>query len=187
MQLLYWAVAVAETTVTIAQFSSPASIWAERVLKILAMGGDLSEVNLSATPTLALGSFLVTCGAILRLQCYHALGRHFTFETGIFKNHQLVTTGPYSIVRHPGYLGAFLAYVGLMLYYASSGSWIMECLIKGSATGRAFGLFYALLMFLVMTGLMWRIPKEDEALRTEFGNEWEDWAANRYALVPGVY
>ncbi|KAF7341971.1 hypothetical protein MVEN_01783900 [Mycena venus] len=161
---IYWIVAILETVVIMVQIATP-SIWAERILHTLAMGGDPSQVNLSATPTIL----------------------HFTFETGIFHNHKLITTGPYSIVRHPSYSGAWIAYVGLMLYYGSSGSWVLECLIKGSLGGRLAGVLYALIMFLVVTGLTGRIPKEDEALRNEFGKEWEDWASGTYALFPFVY
>ncbi|KAJ7507285.1 hypothetical protein B0H11DRAFT_198158 [Mycena galericulata] len=185
---LYWIVAIAETTVVVVAPFASKSIWGERALSILALGGDLSNVKLSVTPTLALGALLITCGAALRLQCYRALGVHFTFETGIFENHKLVTIGPYQIVRHPAYSGAFLAYFGLMLYYGTRGSWVMECLIRGSVAGRVFGIVYALLMLLVVMGLTSRIPKEDEGLRREFGEEWDAYAAVvRYVLVPHVY
>ncbi|KAJ7846338.1 hypothetical protein B0H14DRAFT_934364 [Mycena olivaceomarginata] len=185
---MYWGVAMAETAVILVQWREriSSSIFAERILHILAMGGNPDRVGLSVTPTLAIGACLITCGAVLRLQCYHALGRHFTFETGIFKNHKLITNGPYSIVRHPSYSGAWVAYVGLMLYYASAGSWVMEC-VMASTLGKVFGISYALMMSLIVTGLTGRIPKEDEALRNEFGKEWEDWAAGRYALFPLVY
>lgn len=186
---MYWGVGIAETVVIIAQFAAP-STFPHAILSVLAIGGDgdLNKVQLSATPTLTLGTVLIIGGATIRLQCYHALGRHFTFETGIFKNHRLVTTGPYSIVRHPSYAGAFLAYAGLMLYYTSPGSWIMECVIKGSTVGRTFGALYALLMFLVIMGLTWRIPKEDQGLFNAFGHEWEAYHADvRYALIPGVF
>jgi len=183
----YWALAIVETVVIVAQIMSP-STWAQYILSKLAVGGDLSRINLTTTPTVAVGSLLITSGALVRLSCYHALGRHFTFETGIFKNHKLVTTGPYGIVRHPGYSGSFLVYVGLMLYYASPGTWVMECVIKGSTAGRTLAALYALLMFLVIAGLTWRIPKEDEGLRRQFGQEWERYAAEvPYALMPGVF
>ncbi|KAF8208310.1 hypothetical protein K438DRAFT_1667627 [Mycena galopus ATCC 62051] len=182
---IYWVVAMPEIFVIIGTVSP--SIWAKRILHTLAIGGNTSNVTLAATPTLAIGACLIVCGAIVRLQCYHALGKHFTFETGLFKNHKLVTSGPYSIVRHPSYSGAWLAYIGLMFYYASSGSWVMECVIKGTTIGGVLGILYSLLMLLVVTGLTWRIPKEDEALRNEFGKEWEEWATGRRALLPFLY
>ncbi|KAJ7093998.1 hypothetical protein B0H15DRAFT_149346 [Mycena belliarum] len=183
----YWSVGAAETVVIVARIMAP-SPWAQDMLSTFSFGGDLTRVHLTATPTVALGSLLIASGAIVRLHCYKALGVHFTFETGILQDHKLVTTGPYGIVRHPGYTGAFLAYVGLMLYYGSPGSWAMECVIKGSSAGRAFGALYAVLMFLVVTGLTWRISKEDAGLRNEFGQEWERYAAEvRYVLIPGVF
>ncbi|KAJ6610485.1 hypothetical protein B0H10DRAFT_1811511 [Mycena sp. CBHHK59/15] len=185
--MLYWCIAMAETVVIAAQLG-PQSALSQRLLTALAFGGHLGDVRFTMTPSLALGSLLIAGGAILRLQCYHALGRHFTFETGIFKNHVLVTTGPYSIVRHPSYTGAFLAFAGLLIYYGSPGSWVMECLIKGSRAGKVFVALYSLVMFLVVTGLTWRIPKEDEGLRNEFGKEWDTWAATvQYVLIPGIY
>ena len=41
--------------------------------------------------------FIISAG-LLRRQCYRTLGRYFTFMASIRKGHQLVTTGPYSIV-----------------------------------------------------------------------------------------
>ncbi|KAK7019890.1 hypothetical protein R3P38DRAFT_2970843 [Favolaschia claudopus] len=186
LRCVYWTVAIAEIVVVIVQVTSP-PIWGERILEMLAFGGDPTKVDLLATPRLVIGSCLITCGAVVRLQCYHALGEHFTFETGIFKNHKLVTTGPYSVVRHPSYSGAWLAYAGLMLYFTTSGSWVMECAIKGSWAGTLFAGLYALLMFFVLIGLTMRISKEDEALKNEFGKEWEDWAAGRFAVLPFVF
>ncbi|KAJ7920435.1 hypothetical protein B0H13DRAFT_1562288, partial [Mycena leptocephala] len=58
---------------------------------------------LRVTPLLALGSGLIASGTLLRLSCYRALGKHFTFEMGIAWDHMLVTNGPYCIVRHPAY------------------------------------------------------------------------------------
>lgn len=61
-------------------------------------------------------------------------------------------------------------------------------MIRGSTAGRVFGAVYSLLMFLVVLGLAWRIPKEDEGLRREFGEEWDAYAAVvRYVLIPWVY
>jgi len=54
---------------------------------------------------------------LCRLRCYAALGERFTFE---LKSHQgrklpLVTSGPYGLVRHPGYLAGTLVFFGCVL------------------------------------------------------------------------
>ncbi|KAJ7431335.1 hypothetical protein B0H11DRAFT_2332330, partial [Mycena galericulata] len=101
---------------------------------------------------------------------------------------KLVKIGPYSAVRHPSYTGAVIVYVGLLCYYGSPGSWFMECVFKGKTLGKAFGISYALMMSLVVSGLLTRIRKEDDSLKREFGKEWDIWAAQvPYALIPGVY
>ena len=184
-QGVYWGAAIAEVAIIVGELR-PSSQVSGRFLSALSFGADLEAVRV--TPLLALGSTLVTVGALLRLYCYSALGKHFTFETGIFKNHTLVKTGPYSHVRHPSYTGAVLAYAGLLCYYGSPGSWFMECIFKAATPGKVFGLSYALIMSLVVAGLLSRIPKEDECLRKEFGKEWDAWAAEvPYVLIPGVY
>ena len=43
------------------------------------------------------------------------LGRFFTVDVTIEKNHELVERGPFHLVRHPSYTGVLLAFVGLAL------------------------------------------------------------------------
>jgi len=49
----------------------------------------------------------------------------FTFEMSIRKEHILVTSGPYGVVRHPGYTGALLAIGGMLLLHASEVSFVL--------------------------------------------------------------
>ncbi|KAJ6473148.1 hypothetical protein C8R45DRAFT_1163675, partial [Mycena sanguinolenta] len=185
VQMFYWVAAIAETAVIIAQ-TRPRSIRSQLVVFALTFGGDLPSINLS--PPVVVGCLLAASGALLRLLCYRALGKYFTFETGIIRNHRLITTGPYSFIRHPSYTGAVLAYIGLLLYYGSSGSWFMECVFKGSIAGAMFCAGYIFATSLVVAGLLSRISKEDEGLQREFGLEWEAWAARvPYILVPCLY
>ncbi|KAJ7740588.1 hypothetical protein B0H16DRAFT_1324281 [Mycena metata] len=184
-KVFYWCAAIAETIMTVARFN-PRSLPAQAIISTLALGGNLPTTRL--TPSIFVGSLLVTCGALLRLQCYRALGEHFTFEMGITRNHRLITTGPYNYIRHPSYSGAILVYLGLLLYYAGPGSWFKECMFKGSMVGAIFCAIYILGMSLVVTGLIARISKEDEGLRRQFGREWTDWVARvPCVLIPGVY
>jgi protein-S-isoprenylcysteine O-methyltransferase Ste14 len=48
------------------------------------------------------------------------LGRFFTVDVTIEKDHQLVERGPFRMVRHPSYTGVLLAFVGLAL---TLGNW----------------------------------------------------------------
>ncbi|KAF7324441.1 3-hydroxybenzoate 6-hydroxylase 1 [Mycena venus] len=185
---VYWAAALAEIVMIGGELntSSPLS---ERVVSALSFGGSPDAVRI--TPFLTLGTALVVSGALLRLFCYNTLGKHFTFETAISKNHTLVKTGPYSLVRHPSYTGAVLAYLGLLCYYGSPGSWFMECVFRGTTLGKMFGISYALMMSLIVTGLLSRIEKEDQGLRREFGQDWVDYAAKvplrTHNLQPRMY
>ncbi|KAJ7476860.1 hypothetical protein B0H11DRAFT_2030972 [Mycena galericulata] len=183
---VYWTAAIAELCIITGESAPSSSSLSEKILPALLFGANLDSLRI--TPSLVVGSTLVVSGALLRLYCYRALGKHFTFETGISKNHTLVKTGPYGSVRHPSYTGAVLAYLGLLCYYGSPGAWFMECFYKGTAAGKVFGVSYVLMMTLIVTGLLSRITREDEGLKNEFGKEWDAWAAQvPYVLIPGVY
>ena len=58
-------------------------------------------------------------GGLIRYTCYRALGRMFTFEMSIRRNHKLIMSGPYAIVRHPSYVGSILVVSGMMLIHGS--------------------------------------------------------------------
>jgi len=51
--------------------------------------------------------------------CYRTLGRHFTFQLSIKRNHTLVKDGPYAVVRHPGYTGYLLMVLGMLIWFLS--------------------------------------------------------------------
>lgn len=59
-------------------------------------------------------------GIALRWYPIVKLGRFFTVNVAIAKDHQLVESGPYRFVRHPSYTGALLAFLGFGL---SLGNW----------------------------------------------------------------
>src|ERR1044071_10397113 len=61
------------------------------------------------------GVVLFVAGLILRWWAIITLGRFFTVDVTIEKNHELVERGPFRMVRHPSYTGVLLAFVGLGL------------------------------------------------------------------------
>jgi len=58
----------------------------------------------------------VTTGAVFRLWSFIELGRFFTFSIGIQEDHKLISTGPYRIFTHPGYVGQFMVIVGMIWF-----------------------------------------------------------------------
>ncbi|KAG1815473.1 uncharacterized protein BJ212DRAFT_1356793 [Suillus subaureus] len=45
---------------------------------------------------------------------------------GIRKDYKVVTSGPYSIVRHPSYTGLLLQNIGTIIMYGSQESWMRQ-------------------------------------------------------------
>jgi protein-S-isoprenylcysteine O-methyltransferase Ste14 len=62
-----------------------------------------------------LGIATLLFGIYFRAWAVNTLGKFFTATVQIKDDHQLVTGGPYQIVRHPSYTGAFLAIVSSSL------------------------------------------------------------------------
>ncbi|KAJ7473636.1 hypothetical protein B0H11DRAFT_2282508 [Mycena galericulata] len=87
--------------------------------------------SLHPTPLFLLGVLFVLFGASLRLICFRALGPLFTFHLTVHPAHTLVTTGPYSHVRHPAYTGSLLIIAGLAFSHLSPGSWVWVYLLHG--------------------------------------------------------
>jgi protein-S-isoprenylcysteine O-methyltransferase Ste14 len=77
----------------------------------------------------------------------------------------LNTSGMYSVVRHPLYLGNFLMWLGIALV---PGIWWLALIVVLS-----FALYYERIMFA-----------EERFLRGKFGAEFEQWAAVTPAFIP---
>ena len=83
------------------------------------------------------------------------------------RQHQTVTAGPYSIVRHPMYVGAIAMF---------------------PATALIFGSLWAFVIGLLMdTLLVWRTAMEDRTLRRELPGYEQFSSSTRYRLLPGVW
>ena len=94
-----------------------------------------------------------------------ALGRHWRIDAALSSDHQLVTTGPYGIVRHPIYTS-------------------MLCMVFG--TGFMITplrtLLVASLIFVMGTEI--RVRVEDELLASRFGEQFLAYRRSVPAYVP---
>jgi protein-S-isoprenylcysteine O-methyltransferase Ste14 len=101
------------------------------------------------------------------LRAVKTLGKQWTYAARVVEGHELITEGPYAIVRNPIYLGMF----GLMV-----------------ATGMVFSpwwvLALAILVFLV--GNRIRIHAEEKLLREAFGDQFDEYSRRVPAFFPGV-
>jgi protein-S-isoprenylcysteine O-methyltransferase Ste14 len=99
-----------------------------------------------------------------------------------------VTSGPYSVVRHPSYVGAVLALIGIMLSHLGPGSWARECVAFGGMSRTLSWIWIWIFGGFVSVAAITRAKKEDELLRTEFGKEWEEYREKvPWKFIPGVY
>lgn len=173
---------------TILAWNFRSSAVSQAILSLLVTKGGRPE-RLQLTPIITLGGIMIITGSLIRLVTYRYLGEFFRFEASIQGNHKLVTGGPYSIVRHPGYTGLLISHSGWFLWQFWEGSWVRESGLWGTAQGKFATLSYAVIMiigtlYLVLT----RMSNEDEALQKKFGKQWEDWAKKvPYYVVPGIY
>ena len=55
--------------------------------------------------------------------------------------------------------------------------------------GRVIGTWWLLyVVFLLVSLVIIRVPKEDKVLQEEFGKQWVEWSKKTpYRVIPGVY
>ncbi|KAI0070818.1 hypothetical protein K474DRAFT_1607941 [Panus rudis PR-1116 ss-1] len=160
------------------------------VIKFLTPYHPLSAVvdRFGITKTFLAGSTLIAVGSLIRIACFRTLGRHFTFDLSLRKEHKLITDGPYSIVRHPAYLGITIYTLGHLAIQFGHGSWWLESGIAHSLAGQALAAVRAAMGLGIAAMLLRRVPKEDLVLRNEFKEEWEAWAQRTpYKVIPWIY
>ncbi|KAG1807147.1 uncharacterized protein BJ212DRAFT_1282480 [Suillus subaureus] len=80
----------------------------------------------SLTPAFFVGSIAIAIGGASRLYCISTLGKLWSFQLSVRKEHRLVTSGPYSVVRHPSYTGLLLQSAGFAIMHGSQGSWMRQ-------------------------------------------------------------
>ncbi|MEO5987544.1 MAG: isoprenylcysteine carboxylmethyltransferase family protein [Candidatus Eisenbacteria bacterium] len=134
---------------------------------VSAAGRTLPSARLDlalAEPLAWLGVAAAALGLGLRVASMRQLGARFSPLVAVQREHALETTGWYSRVRHPGYLGALLASLGAAL---------------------AFGTWVALPLWALMVLAQWaRVRREESLLAGHFGDVWRSYVARTGAMLP---
>jgi len=122
-----------------------------------AVGALLSLVAL----ILALSSVWLTGAAVRHL------GKQWAVAARVLEQHELITDGPYAIVRNPIYTGM----LGMLI-----------------ATGLALSEWWAIILGVVvyLIGTTIRIRVEEKLLKDAFGEKFEAYARTVSAIIPRV-
>jgi protein-S-isoprenylcysteine O-methyltransferase len=115
-----------------------------------------------------IGLCFFTGGILLRWYSIVHLGRFFTVDVAIARQHTLVDTGPYCLIRHPSYTGALLAFVGIALCL---GNWLSLFLVLAP----------------IFAAFLWRIYVEERALNDALGEDYRRYMQRTKRLLPFVY
>jgi protein-S-isoprenylcysteine O-methyltransferase Ste14 len=128
-------------------------------------GGGSSE--LFPTTTSIIGFAMIVGGLMFRIWSIRTLGRFFTATVQIVEGHRVIKQGPYAIVRHPSYLGAYVTFIGIGILLGSPMSTVYAIL--------SMGLAY-----------VWRVSVEEQTLLATFGQEYSEYRNKVKAIIPGI-
>lgn len=115
-----------------------------------------------------IGIFIGLLGVLFRWKSIRYLGQWFTSEVVIQSGHQLVKTGPYKWIRHPGYTGALLFGLTVPLIFNMPIYMIWSTIV-------------------LVPAYVYRIRVEELALENNFGAEYNEYKNNSWKLAPLIY
>ncbi len=115
----------------------------------------------------AIGILMVVTGISFRAWAVRSLGKYFTATVQIKDDHRLVKTGPYHIVRHPSYTGAFLALIAGGVILESLAGFIISCIAM-------------IIAYYVRIGI------EEKELIARFGNDYLAYKRETKMIIPYV-
>jgi protein-S-isoprenylcysteine O-methyltransferase Ste14 len=113
------------------------------------------------------GLALATLGMGLIFWSGLALGRLYSPEVTLQKEHRLITDGLYRYIRHPRYLGGMVQGIGLSLLFRS---WI------GLAS-----------TFVFVVIVLFRIKDEEALMSREFGETWKHYCKKSWRMIPLIF
>jgi len=110
------------------------------------------------------GAALTVAGLLLAVWARVHIGKNWSGMVTIKEGHELITSGPYAIVRHPIYTGLLLAFAGSALARAE---W------RG-----------ALALFIAFVALWRKLRFEERWMREQFGETYLIYSRRVAALIP---
>jgi len=107
-------------------------------------------------------------GFVIRVWSMRALGKFYTRTLVTTTDQQVVSTGPYRLVRHPGYLGSILVWMG-----------------AAGTSGNTVSLVAVTLLLAV--AYTYRIRTEERMLLDTLGEPYAEYRRQSWRLLPFVF
>jgi protein-S-isoprenylcysteine O-methyltransferase Ste14 len=112
------------------------------------------------------GALLMAVGSALRVWGVHTLGACYSGHIETWEGQSVIQSGPYRIIRHPGYAGSILQTVGMPLILNAYAALILS----------------AAVIILFVHRLLW-----EEAWLANNLAGYRDYASDTWRLLPGIW
>ncbi len=110
------------------------------------------------------GATVMVAGLLFAVWAREHLGGNWSSSVTIKQGHELITSGPYAVVRHPIYTGILAGLLG---------------------TAIALSQVRGFIAFVLVALVIWRkLRMEEQWMRSQFGNTYVTYARQTAALVP---
>jgi len=114
------------------------------------------------------GIALFVIGLIIRIHSLLTLKQYFTYSVAKVENHKIIETGLYKFIRHPGYLGQLIIFIGIS---TSISNWLS-----------------ILVMTIPITlGYLYRIKVEERFMLEQLGEDYLNYQERTKRLIPMIY
>lgn len=174
--LVYWQVKAVDTKSTV-RLERPLS----RIVRSLVFLAAIALLMLGNLPAPILyrailpqgllsfftGATLTVAGLLFAIWAREQLGRNWSRSVTVKQDHELITSGPYAVVRHPIYTGILVGFFGSAV---------------------AQGQVRSLVAFLLVSAVLYaKLRLEEQWMRSHFGETYAVYAQRVAALVPFVF
>jgi protein-S-isoprenylcysteine O-methyltransferase Ste14 len=113
------------------------------------------------------GAAVNVAGLLFAVWAREHLGKNWSRSVTIKQGHELITSGPYALVRHPIYTGILVGFLGTAIAISQVRGFVVCALI-----------FFALWL---------KFRMEEQWMRVQFGETYAAYAHRTAALVPFIF
>lgn len=115
-----------------------------------------------------IGMVLVVAGLMIRVHSILTLKQFFTYSVAKVEDQKIIETGLYKFIRHPGYLGQWVIFIGISI---ATSNWLS-----------------VLAMLIPITiGYIYRIQVEERFMAEQMGADYLNYQVRTKRIIPRLY